>query len=66
MIIFLMMSFYLVFLLGILSAKYYSRTYALDSPAPNNSKLHFVFITVFYLKFGLAALLAISPIIFGG
>lgn len=61
-----MLSVYLIFLLGILAAKYYSRTYVLlGTPVPKNNKLHFLFLAVFYLNLSFAVLLAISPLLLG-
>ncbi len=55
-----------MFLLGIFSAKYYSRTdVLLGTPVPKNNKLNFVFLAVFYFKLSCAVLLAVSPLLFG-
>ena len=65
-LVLLMLSAYLVFLLGIFSAKYYSRTdVLLGTPVPKNNKLNFVFLAVFYFKLSCAVLLAVSPLFFG-
>ncbi|TOD57951.1 hypothetical protein [Vibrio parahaemolyticus] len=50
-LVLLMLSVYLVFLLGIFSAKYYSGTdVLLGAPVPKNNKMNFVFLAVFYFK----------------
>ncbi|MGY5702335.1 hypothetical protein, partial [Vibrio parahaemolyticus] len=65
-LVLLMLSAYLVFLLGIFSAKYYSRTdVLLGTPVPKNNKPNFVFLAVFYFKLSCAVLLAVSPLLFG-
>ncbi|EPX0539531.1 hypothetical protein ACWV3O_004234 [Vibrio parahaemolyticus] len=65
-LVLLMLSAYLVFLLGIFSAKHYSRTdVLLGTPVPKNNKLNFVFLAVFYFKLSCAVLLAVSPLFFG-
>ncbi len=65
-LVLLMLSVYLVFLLGIFSAKYYSRTdVLLGVPVPKNNKMNFVFLAVFYFKLSSAVLLAVSPLFLG-
>ena len=63
-LVLVMLAMYLVFLVGILTAKYYYKTSPIFGITPQKSKgIHFTFLCVVYSFLLMSVLLVLSPII---